>query len=157
MGKEDMEDPKFTVELEQIDGFEFKVKFGDDFELIMDEPDPIGTNKGPNASKVLSAAIANCLSASLFFCLQKARVEFGDVKTTVTTQLTRTENKRLRIGSSHVTINAKVDKTGGERLNKCIELFEDFCVVTASVREGIDVSVEVIDQDGEKLYDSAKN
>lgn len=149
-----MDEPKLTVELEQLDAFEFKVKFGGGIELVMDEPEPLGTGKGPNASKVLSAAVGNCLSASLLFCLQKARVDIGDIKTTVTTELARNEKKRLRIGSTRVTINANVDKTGGERLKKCIELFEDFCVVTASVRNGIDVSVEVIDQDGEKLYDS---
>ncbi len=152
-----MDDLKLTVELEQVDAFEFKVKFGGGVELVMDEPEPLGAGKGPNASKVLSAAIANCLSASLLFCLQKARVDIGGIKTTVTTQLERNEKKRLRIGSSRVTINANVDKTGGERLKKCIELFEDFCVVTASVRKGIDVSVEIIDQDGERLYDSGSD
>ena len=47
-----MDEPKLTVELEQIDAFEFKVKFGGGVELVMDEPEPLGTSKGPNASKV---------------------------------------------------------------------------------------------------------
>ena len=38
----------------------------------MDEPEPMGENSGPNAGKVLAAAIGNCLTASLLFCLQKA-------------------------------------------------------------------------------------
>ena len=30
-----------------------------------------------------------------------------------------------------------------ERMGRCLELFEEFCVVTQSVRNGIDVKVEV--------------
>ena len=77
------------------------------------------------------------------------------MKTTVATTITRNEQKRMRIGGSKVTINIDLDASEGpNRMQKCIELFEDFCVVTASVRNGIDVAVEVIDQNGEKLYDS---
>ena len=149
-----MDEKQMTVELEQIDNYEFKVKFGGGVELLMDEPEPLGSGKGPNGSKVLSAAMANCLSASLLFCLQKARVEAGGIKTTVTTTMKRNEQKRMRIGSIKVSINIEVDPKAGPKLDKCIELFEDFCVVTASVRNGIDVDVEVLDQIGRKLYDS---
>lgn len=31
----------------------------------------------------------------------------------------------------------------GERIGRCLELFEDLCVVTQSVRTGIDVQVAV--------------
>jgi len=30
-----------------------------------------------------------------------------------------------------------------ERMNRCLEIFEDFCLVTQSVRKGIDVQVDV--------------
>jgi uncharacterized OsmC-like protein len=151
-----MEDKQITVTLEQTGGMEFLVKFGDGMELLMDEPEPLGADKGPNATKVLSAAIGNCMSASLIFCLQRARVETRGVKTTVSTSIQRDENKRLRVGSSHVQINIDLDKEPQPKINHCIKLFEDFCVVTASVRRGIDVSVEVLDQDGEQLYHSNK-
>ncbi|UCD17608.1 MAG: OsmC family protein [Candidatus Zixiibacteriota bacterium] len=150
-----MEEKKLAVTLEQIADYEFRVKFGEGAELLMDEPEPLGAGKGPNASKVLLAAVGNCLTASLLFCLQKARVDVRTVRTTVTTELTRNERNRMRIGSSHVAINIDLDHDAPGRLQKCIELFEDFCVVTASVRNGVDVSVEVIDQNGEKLYNSA--
>jgi uncharacterized OsmC-like protein len=151
-----MEDKQLTVTMEQIEGYEFLVKFDEGMELLMDEPVPLGDDKGPSASKVISAAVGNCLSASLLFCLQKARVDTHGIKTTVTTRVTRDDKRRLRLDSSHVKININLDKKPEKKINRCIELFEDFCIVTSSVRQGIDVSVEVVDQDGQELYHSGK-
>ncbi|NIP81864.1 MAG: hypothetical protein GWM90_22645, partial [Gemmatimonadetes bacterium] len=30
-----------------------------------------------------------------------------------------------------------------ERVHRCLKVFEDFCIVSASVRKGIDIDVEV--------------
>jgi len=66
----------FQVEINQMEGFRFNVNFGIEGlpELYMDEPETLGENKGPNASKVLGAVLANCLAASLMFCMQKSRI-----------------------------------------------------------------------------------
>jgi len=151
-----MEDKKLTVTMEQIDNYEFNVRFGGGAELLMDEPEPLGGNKGPSASKVLSAAIGNCLSASLLFCLQKARIDSRIIKTEVVSTMTRNDKGRLRFGGSKVTINADIDQNEQttNRINKCVELFEDFCIVTQSIRGGVDVQVEVVNQKGERLYSS---
>ena len=60
--------------MKREEGFVFKVDFGlpGVKEFTMDEPAPVGDDSGPNASKVLAAAMGNCLTASLMFCLQKA-------------------------------------------------------------------------------------
>ena len=148
-----MEDKQLVVTMEQVKGFEFNVKFDEGTILLMDEPEPLGEDNGPSASKVLSAAIGNCLSASLLFCLQKARINTRGIKTTVTTRITRNEQKRLRIGGSRIRIEIDMDKDEApNRAERCIQLFEDFCVVTASVRKGIEVGVEVVDQNGDVLY-----
>jgi len=150
-----MEDKEMSVSLELIKDYEFKVIFDERLaELLMDEPPPLGAGDGPNASKVLSAAVGNCLSASLLFCLNKIRVEPTSLKTTVTTKIMRNEKKRLRVGSSHVTITLGFNPEGRDRLGRCLDLFEEYCIVTQSVRGGIDVSVEVHDEKGGVLYDS---
>jgi len=150
-----MEEKELQITLEHIKDYEFKVTFDEQTaELIMDEPPPLGGGAGPNASKVLSAAIANCLSASLLFCLRKIRVEPTHFKTTVKTRMQRNEKGRLRIGSSHVTITLGLDSEGRQRINRCTDLFEDYCVVTQSVRGGIEVSVAVCDEQGQVIYDS---
>jgi uncharacterized OsmC-like protein len=146
------EEHGFTISMEQLEDFEFKVKFDWDnvAELTMDEPEPIGTRKGPNASRVLAAAVGNCLTASLLFCLQKSRVELEGVKTTVRGTLARNDRKRLRIGGFDVRIIVE-GLADPDRAQRCLELFEDFCVVTASVRDGVPVNVEVVDAEGTKL------
>ena len=60
-----MADGQFTISVEQADKFEFRIRFDDGKELLMDEPEPLGSGKGPNPSRLISAAIGYCLSASL--------------------------------------------------------------------------------------------
>lgn len=153
-----MEEKELSVSLELVKNYEFRVRFDEQMaELLMDEPPPLGGGSGPNASKILAAAVGNCLSASLLFCLRKIRVEPKLLKTTVTTKITRNEQGRLRIGSSHVSISIGFDPENRSRLSRCIDLFENYCVVTQSVRSGIDVSVEVQDEQGAVIYNSRRD
>jgi hypothetical protein len=48
---------------------------------------------------------------------------------------------RLRIGGVAVRIAVDVAPEDGPRMGRCLGLFEDFCVVTQSVRGGIPVDV----------------
>lgn len=145
---------KFTIHLEQEEDYAFRVKFdikkADD--ILMDEPPPLGERNGPNASRLLAAAAANCLSASLMFCLAKEDVPANSVKTEATCTLVRNQKKRLRVGRLDIRITAGNELLESKKLNRCMTLFEDFCVVTASIREGIPVGVEVVDTAGEILH-----
>jgi organic hydroperoxide reductase OsmC/OhrA len=138
-------EPRFSVTLDRIDRYRFDTVFDNASwpAVRLDEPEPLGEGTGPNAVRMLGAAVGNCLAASLIFCLEKARVPVGDVTARVDGQLTRNERGRLRIAGLKVTIQPRVDGIPHSRLARCMELFEDFCVVTQSVRDGIDVAVEV--------------
>jgi uncharacterized OsmC-like protein len=145
----------FTIHLEQVQDFEFKVKFDweGNADLLMDEPEPMGGGAGPNASRVLAAAVANCLTASLFFCLKKSRVEVEGLTASVSGVVARNEQKRLRIQGYQVRIVLPEGVEEGARgLERCLGLFEDYCLVTASVRSGIPVRVEVVNHSGEQLH-----
>jgi uncharacterized OsmC-like protein len=146
------EEPRFTFTMEQLQDFEFKVKFDWDgvADLLLDEPAPLGRNAGPNASRLVGAAVGNCLTASLLFCLRKSRVQTTGMKTTVSGTMTRNEKGRMRLGGFDVRI-AVEGLEDPSRAQRCLGLFEDFCVVTASVKQGIPVSVEVVDDKGNKL------
>ena len=136
---------EFTLSLEQVRDYEFRVKFDKEGlpDLILDEPAPLGHDAGPNPARILAAAIANCLSASLLFCARRARVELGPIHAEVKMQIVRNENKRLRVGKVEVVIDPHLPDAEKEKATRCLEIFEDFCVVTQSVRQGFDIAVSV--------------
>lgn len=140
-----MNEERFEVALDLKTGYEFQVDFKEPGipPLGVDELPPLGEGHGPNPSRLLATAVANCLSASLLFCLRRSRIDVRALHATVTGTLTRNERGRLRIGGFDVKIAVDVAPGDRERMGRCTELFEDFCVVTESVRHGIDVSVGV--------------
>lgn len=147
----------FELELVQQRDYEFNVKFDwpDVAELHLDEPPPLGRASGPNASRLIGAAVANCLSASLLFCLQgKFRNTPGPLRAQVQGQLERNAEGRLRIGRIDVTIRLGDDAQALKHLDRCLAQFEDFCVVTESVRRGIPVGVRVVDASGQALFEA---
>jgi len=132
------------LHLELQEGYRFSIDMGEGVgPLVMDEPAPLGEGAGPNPSAVLGAAIADCLSASLLFCLRRAHIEVTDMATDVEVVPTRNEAGRLRIGSVVVRVRPVLSAQGAARAERCTEIFEEYCVVTESVRNGIDVEVTV--------------
>jgi organic hydroperoxide reductase OsmC/OhrA len=65
------------------------------------------------------------------------------MRTIVSGTLVRDDRGRLRIGGVAVRLHPRVAAEDRERLGRCLELFEEFCVVTQSVRRDIDVQVTV--------------
>lgn len=148
-----MADMEFTLTLSRQQDYRFNVQF--DLagvpDLQLDEPPPLGEGAGPNASRLLAAAVANCLSASLLFCLGKFKQDPQGLTAHVTGKMVRNEQGRLRVGGFSVDI--RLEQTV-ERLAHCADQFEDFCVVTDSVRNGIPVSVQVRDAAGQLIHQS---
>jgi uncharacterized OsmC-like protein len=136
---------RFSITLDQVQDYEFRVKFDKEQleDLMTDEPPPLGRDRAPNASRLLAAAVGNCLSASLVFCARKARLNMQGLHTEVAVQYARNEKGRLRIGKIEVVIEPKFDESQPEKAERCLGLFEDYCVVTQSVRHGTPISVSV--------------
>ncbi|TVQ90318.1 MAG: OsmC family peroxiredoxin [Chromatiaceae bacterium] len=153
---EPIEQGRFTIHLEQQEGYQINVRF--DWkraaDLLTDEPPPLGETAGPNASRLLAAAAANCLSASLLHCLFKEEPPDGSLRAEATCILVRNAKKRLRIGRMEVRLIAAGALTDSKRFERCKDLFEDFCVVSASIRDGIPIAVEVCDEAGTLLHRS---
>lgn len=142
---------RFGVELEQQEGYEFRVRF--DWpgvpELMLDEPEPLGGRRGPNAARLVAAAVANCLAASLVFCMKsKFRQNPGPVRAMASGRLERNEHGRYRIAGIDVVLSLAENFGDLPHQERCLEQFEDFCIVTQSIRAGIPVSVSVVDATG---------
>lgn len=138
-----------TVTITQKQNFQFLVDFGDAIPtLIADEAPPAGEGMGPAPEHMLLAAVANCLSASLFFSLQKFKQDAGGITTKATCSLGRNEKNRLRVQLIDVSIQLK--KSGGEieHLDRILGQFREFCTVSQSVEAGIPIKVQVLDGKG---------
>jgi organic hydroperoxide reductase OsmC/OhrA len=136
----------FTVSLKLLDGYAFRVDFDDSpVPLQTDEPRPLGRASGPSPSRLLAVAVTNCLASSLLHCLRKSRVDVGGMTANVVASLGRNERGRLRVDHLDVSLDPRIATEQLDRLSRCTDLFEDYCVVTESVRNGIEVRVKVGD------------
>jgi organic hydroperoxide reductase OsmC/OhrA len=150
------EEGRFKIHLEQLDDYQINVRFDwkKAADILMDEPPPLGEASGPNASRMLAAAAGNCLTAALLYCLAKEEPPAHSVKTEATCILVRNDKKRLRIGGMEVKLIISDALASSPRFNRCKDLFEDFCVVSASIRQGIPMRVQVTNEQGEVLHSS---
>lgn len=144
----DTQEIRLTVE--QQDDFAFLIHFeGTDLpELHTDEPEPLGAGSGPNPSQLLLAAVGNCLSASLLFALRKFKNDPGPLRARVLARLARNAQGRMRVSRIWVDLDLPEGSESYQQLERILAQFEAFCVVTESVRQGIDVEVTVRDAHG---------
>lgn len=145
-----MDESQFTIELSQQADYRFETRFDRAGvpPLISDEPPPLGADAGPNPDRLLVAAIANCLCASLLFALRKFKNEPGPMHARGTATVLRNEHKRLRIGRVDVEVRLGVAAAELKQLERALAQFEDFCTVTQSVRAAFPVGVRVLDSAG---------
>jgi organic hydroperoxide reductase OsmC/OhrA len=148
-----MADSPFKIELVQQADYRFEARFDNPAlpALITDEPPPLGGGSGPNPARLLGTAVANCLAASLLFALRKFRNDAEPLRAVATVFLARNAENRLRIGRIGVDLHLAVAAARIKSLDRVLGQFEDFCVVTQSVRAGIAVDVRVIDRDATVL------
>lgn len=140
-----MSEQQFSLTLSLQQEYQFQVDFGKPgvAPLLVDEPEPLGHGAGPNPTRLLGAAIGSCLGASLLFCLGKARIVPAGLRIAVEGRVERNPEGRLRV--THVTarLSPEVTPEDRARMGRCLEVFEQYCTVTESVRHGIDVTVAV--------------
>jgi uncharacterized OsmC-like protein len=104
---------------------------------------------GPNPSRMLALGILGCLSASFIFCLKKRNFTVDDFKADAEVIIARNDKGFLRIKKIDVNVKPKIeDPETLKRAQLClktvkegISFFEQYCIVTQSVRSGIEVNV----------------
>jgi organic hydroperoxide reductase OsmC/OhrA len=142
-GRASDDDHDFAFDLRLDDGYAHRIDFGlgGVDPLIVDEAPPLGAARGPNPARLLGAAVASCLASSLLFCLRKSRIEVKALRTRVSGRVERNERGRYRVSEIRVELSPEISEDDRARMSRCAEIFEDFCIVTQSVRSGVPVSV----------------
>jgi uncharacterized OsmC-like protein len=99
---------------------------------------------GPNPSRLLGLALLGCLSASFIFCLKKKNLTLDDLNATAELTIARNNKGFWRVKKVDVDINMEIsDPVTRKRADQCKKMFEQYCVVTQAVREGINVEVNL--------------
>jgi uncharacterized OsmC-like protein len=131
--------------LKRVEGYKFKAEFDAEGipDLVVDELKPIGESSAPNPTRLLSVAVGHCLSSSLLYCLAKARIPVVNLETTIKTTLGKNEQGYLRIKNLDAQMHLTVDEKDKPRVSRCLDIFENYCTVTQSVRNGIAVTVNI--------------
>ncbi|MFX1324338.1 MAG: OsmC family protein [Promethearchaeota archaeon] len=106
---------------------------------------------GPNPTRLLALGILGCLSASFIFCLKKRKFKVDDFKAEAEVTITKNEKNFWRVKNIDVNIIPKItDPDSLKRTKQCLKatkdgvsFFEQYCIVTQSVRSGIEVNVNL--------------
>jgi len=106
---------------------------------------------GPNPSRLIALGVLGCLSASFIFCLKKKNFQIDDFNAEAEVTLNRNEKGFWRIKKIDVDIVPKIENPDTlKRAKQCLKqvkdgvsFFEQYCIVTQSVRAGIEVNVNL--------------
>lgn len=147
-------DSDFPIQLEQEADYRFAVRFGDGAVPVLhtDEPPPLGGGSGPGPDDLLGAAVANCLAASLLFAMRKFRNDPAPIRARAAVRKGRNDRGRLRVVEIRVELQIGLAAVEVQSRERILAQFEEYCVVTQSVRGGIPVAVRVVDRDGVVLH-----
>ena len=147
---------EFSIELVQQSDYRFEARFDDPGIpiLLTDEAVPLGGNAGPSPVRLLAVAVANCLAASLLFAMRKFKNDPGRLRAVATVHMARNPQNRLRVGRIAVDLHFSARASEITMLERVLGQFEEFCVVTQSVRLAFPVDVRVLDKTETVLHSS---
>ncbi|MHA1912734.1 MAG: OsmC family protein [Promethearchaeota archaeon] len=99
---------------------------------------------GPDASRLLAMAVLGCLNASFIFCLSKKDLFIENLEAEAIVTIFRNEKGFVRVKKIDVNINPQIESPEiRKRADQCKKMFEQYCTITASVREGIEINVNI--------------
>lgn len=141
------EERHFSVTIDHVEKFKFMSQAHENGALhgtpfCSDEPDPIGSNAGPSTPALLASAVGHCLSASLVETLRHAGIQVLSLKTEATAVVAPNEDGNPRITRIDVLIEPVVDRES-RNIQRCIDVFENYCTVCQSIRTAVPVQVDV--------------
>jgi len=99
---------------------------------------------GPNPTSLLALSVLSCLAASFTFCLKKKGFTLKDLNGKAEVVIRRNEKGFWRIKSIYINITPKIDDPNMlKRADKCMKFFEQYCIISESLRDGMEVNVKI--------------
>ena len=146
------ENTKVSIKLKKEMIFELQNIYKNLDSLLIDETleDKI-ERVGPDAASLLGMAVISCLSASFIFCMEKRNLTLDNLEAKADISFKELKQGYKRIDSIDVKIIPKTDDADVlKRIKQCIKelksgqmFFEESCIITPSIREGINIQVKV--------------
>ena len=115
-------------------------------DIHIDEPESFhGTDKGPSPVEFFLIGIGGCLGSTFAYCLQRHNVEIDALEVVVDGQLKHAGpimSLRLVDIAVELLVTAR-DNESSEKIEQCIKSFQEYCIVTNSITQGIPLDVKV--------------
>jgi uncharacterized OsmC-like protein len=147
------EETRFAISLEHAQDGKVTVRFDWDEVpgVVLDELAWLDEQRTPHATLILATALGNCLGVSLLSCLHKLQVEPQGIQTTVSGAIACSERGRAQISHLDVQISLGGADHLASRLKRCLELDDEYCLITESVRAGIPINIHVLGTDRQQV------
>lgn len=138
---------RFDVSMKYLEGYRFVTQASEDrkphgLPYFSDEPDPVGAASAPATPALLATAVAHCLSASLLETSRRAHVAIIGIETKATAVVAPNAQGNPRISRIEVILKPLLTEDN-PRCQRCEDLFQNYCTVSASLKPAIDVQVKV--------------
>lgn len=138
---------KTKVRLKLEEQMLFKCDLGQSMNqnLYIDERNKKVTNKiGTFSTKLLALSVLGCFAASFEFYLQKKEFSLSDLDGKAEVTLARNDKGFWRVKKIDIEILPKVDNPKmHKRTDQCKKLFEQYCIISESLRKGFEVNVNL--------------
>lgn len=140
-----------SVTLTHKKDYRFEVDFNESFKgFVSDALKPSGESCGPAQSHMLLAAVANCLSVSLVYSLNRAGIDGGNIVTKAMLDICKKDGV-TRIGKINVAITTEKSEEQMQGMEAVLSGFENISAISRSVLEGIPIETHVFDRKGIRL------
>jgi len=146
-------DAIISIELEQVHCHCFEARFDDPAiaPLRVDLPAPAGGGAGPDPTRLLGVAIAECLASSLLQALREHGNEAVPLRALASVGLARDAQRQLRVAQVAVDLHLGAPADALHGLQGVLDHFGARCVVTESLRRAFPIDVRVLDARGTTL------
>ncbi len=140
-----------SVTLTHKDEYRFEVDFNESFKgFLSDIEKPSGGSCGPAQSHMLLAAVANCLSVSFLYSLNRLGIDGGNIKTQAMLDMCNKDGV-YRVGKINVAITTEKAEEEMQGLENVLSGFENVSAISRSVLEGIPIETHIFDRKGIRL------